>query len=592
MSGIKNYNKTIFQSLYWAYKPFLGRIFFVLLMGFIGRGMLLYNANLIGHWADTVAASPVTNIPANTRSNEQYMKIIFSLVGIGFLFTMSFRVIFSRLSAEAISRIYDETTLRTSRFPMGFFDKTPVGRVLTRFTSDYGNVFRLFGGPLAEFCSIIFDLIMMIILMSLANPLFLPIIVLMGITYGSIYRLNLPRLRQARRELSSARSPSIAHFAETAQGASIIRLFQKQNSFLDRFLSLDQFFINKKYHTSKTLTSFGIQMNGVSALFLFLTGGIAYVVKDSGLFTLGSIGIAFTFITMSSNTVQMFFDWLSQFEEAMVSLERLDRYLRSPLEFGAHLPRQAEFQTGHSLSPDHPAFKPELPAARVRFENVSFRYNENLPWILKDISFDIQPGECIGVIGRTGSGKSSLIQALFQFYPVEKGSIEISGQSPAKNCDLTSYRKNIAFISQDPILFKGSLSMNLDMTGRADARAMNHALIQVGLNHLVDQLNFRIEEKGKNLSLGERQLICLARCLLQASPLVIMDEATSSVDPLSEEKMNQATHDFFHDRTRILIAHRPTTLERCDRILWLDQGSIRMFGQPTEVISAFEKNGL
>ena len=158
------------------------------------------------------------------------------------------------------------------------------------------------------------------------------------------------------------------------------------------------------------------------------------------------------------------------------------------------------------------------------------------------------------------------------------------------------YRKSMAFISQEPILFQGSLRFNLDIEGYHTDANLHEVLLKVGLLEWVqshpDGLNMKIEERGKNLSLGERQLLCMARCLLQQSPIVIMDEATSSVDPQSEEILVRATEEFFADRTQIIIAHRLSTLAKCDRILWLQNGEIVALGPTSEVLPRFKKTEL
>jgi ABC-type multidrug transport system fused ATPase/permease subunit len=487
---------------------------------------------------------------------------------------------------------------------MSFFDTTPAGRIITRFSSDYGNVFRLFGGPLAEFLAIIFDLIMMVILIGFASPLYLIFVFFIGIINLMVYRLNRDKLRQARRDLSSSRSPSIAHFAETTQGASTIRSFRRQKSFTERFEELDRYYLGQKLYTTKEIVGFSFQMNSLSALLLLMTGVSAYFMVDKGWASIGSVGVAFSFIALSGNTVQMFFEWLTQFEEAMIGVERLDQYLRMDLENGNRLPSKTGFQTGHPTY--SPAEEAELSHKRlteksnasIQIKNLWFRYREDLPWVLKNLNIEIKAGERIGIVGRTGSGKSSLIQALFHLYPLEKGEISIEGNCPRlsksnKGVDLNLYRQAMAFIAQEPILFRGTLRFNLDIEGMFEDNKLQQVLRQVGLWDWVsaqpERLNMRIEENGKNLSLGERQLLCMARCLLHQSPIVIMDEATSSVDPQSEEILVRATEEFFSDRTQIIIAHRLSTLAKCDRILWLQNGEVFAIGPTSEILPQFKQ---
>jgi ABC-type multidrug transport system fused ATPase/permease subunit len=608
------YSKSVFETLWLAYKPHKWVLSFCLVIGFAGRLLLLSNANLIGIWVDTFCQSTelvqcrtLPNIFAH-YTNKDFAKLLSVVTGLGFLTTLCFRVIFSSLSAKAVSQIYDETTYRTSRFPLSFFDNTPAGRVVTRFSSDYGNVFRLFGGPLAEFLSIIFDLVGMIGLVTLASPFYLAPIVLMGIFNFILFRINRERLREARRELSASRSPSIAHFSETAQGASTIRSFNQQLSFSERFRKLDSYFLDQKRRVVKNIMFFSLQMNSLTALLLLVTGVMAYFLLQKGWATVGSLGVAFGFITLSGNTVQMFFDWLTQFEEAMIGLERLDNYLRKDLEPGARLPSTVQFPTQHwqqtaeedthaqrgSLSQDH--------AVSIDFKNVWFRYSPDLPYILKGVDFHIRPAEKFGIIGRTGSGKSSLIQALLFLYPTEKGEILIDNKKPRLSAadtgeDLEVFRRSISFIAQDSILFKGTLKENLlahPLENISSEESVFKALRRVGLEDWANPegLSMKIEEKGKNLSLGEKQLVCMARCLLQHAPVVIMDEATSSVDPKSEELMVRATQEIFLGRTQIIIAHRLSTLRQCDRILWLQDGEVKMIGATADVLKVFQNADL
>lgn len=601
------FSKSVLNTLSMSYKPYRAKIIAVLFLGFIGRAFLLGNANVIGLWVDTFCSAPQICKPTpNFIQGWQSQDFIFLLLIMGlcgFGLTMLFRILFSRLSAKAVSTLYDEVTLRTSRFPMSFFDHTPTGRIITRFSSDYGNVFRLFGGPLAEFIAIIFDLASMFFLIALASPYYLISVVLIVGLNALVFQMNKEGLRNSRRILSSSRSPSIAHFAETTQGASIIRTFHREDAFQNRFSELDSYFLDRKMQTLKKILSFSFQMNSMSSLLLLLTGTMAYFLAQKGLVSIGSIGVAFGFIILSGNTIQMFFEWLSQFEEALIGVERLDRYLRNPIEAGNLLPAHSQFSTDHPRATEEIEKLRKIPLTlekniSLEIKDLWFKYSAAGPWVLKNLNLEIKAGEKVGVVGRTGSGKSSLIQALFYLYPIDRGSIklgsffpQLSTNDPA-GVDLARYRKLISYISQDPILFQGTLRENLDMDHKSSDQDIWQALDRVGLKNwlkeLGQNLDFRIEERGKNLSLGEKQLLCMARALLRKSPFVVMDEATSSVDPQSEEILVKATEEFFADRTQIIIAHRLSTLKKCHRILWLDQGEIKKFGPAHTVLPEFE----
>jgi ABC-type multidrug transport system fused ATPase/permease subunit len=603
-----DYQHRLFRTLKFAYQPVFGKIVFLFGLGFIGRLVLLLNTNAIGYWVDsfciTEGCRPLPRWLTNWQAND-YILSILVLCLLGFIFTLVFRMGFSRLSAVAISRIYDEVTFRTSRFPLSFFDTTPAGRIITRFSSDYGNVFRLFGGPLAEFMALVFDLIVMTLLITLASPYFLILVAIIVLCNYWVYQLHRESIRHERRELSLNRAPSIAHFAETAQGASSIRTYLRQTTFLKKFRLLNDLFLNQRLQTFKKLTLFSFQINALTSVLLLITGISSYYLLEYRLVSVGAIGVAFTFITLSGNTVQTFFEWLAQLDEALVGAERLDHYLHLPIEAGERLPPQTEFPTPHWTATVPPPCPPvnRLLLAKglpIRFENVSFRYREDLPWVLKNINLEIKPSERLGIVGKTGSGKSSLIQTLFYLYPLTQGCISINGLTPLIDAhqprtdlqlNLRDYRKLITLIPQDPILFRGSLRDNLDLTGGEHDESLRMSLARVGLQEWFETLPtgllHPIDERGKNLSQGERQLLCMARCLLQNSPVIVMDEATASVDPQSEQIMVQATQNFFSQRTQLIIAHRLSTLEHCDRILWVHQGEIRSLDKPEVVLPQF-----
>lgn len=595
MKNSASFDRSIFTALSMAYKPYSKLLGVTLFAGFVGRFLLLANTNVIGLWVDSLISG------ANTQHN--YLNyLIFCVLG-GFGLTLIFRILFSNISALAVSQLYDETTLRASRFPMRFFDQTPVGRVVTRFSSDYGNVFRLFGGPLAEFLSILFDLVCMIILIGFASPLFLPWMIFFAFLHFLVYRSHRAHLRESRRTLSSSRSPSVAHFAETVQGSSTIRTLSKEPSFIERFEKLDAFYLKNRLNTVRSVLNFSLQMNVLTAV-LFLSAGLfSILMLEKGLMTIGSVGVAFGLITLSGNTVLMFFDWLSQVEEALIGVERMNGYLTKEIEKGSALPPGTHFETHHPVlkKPIEPIHLPEN--AEIQLNHLSFAYAPDLPMILKDLSLDIRRGERLGIIGRTGSGKSTITQALLHLYPFQSGEITVNGLKPyldlsrpanPDEIDLEQFRRYFSYIPQEPILFRGSIRENLDFEHLHSEKALLQALHTVGLDFLASKegLKIQVEEKAKNFSFGEKQLLCLARALVQKAPILLMDEATSSIDPQSEEILVRATDEFFKGRTQIIIAHRLSTLENCDRILWLGHGRIMGLGRPGEIIPAFEKSDL
>ncbi|RYZ63869.1 MAG: ABC transporter ATP-binding protein, partial [Proteobacteria bacterium] len=363
--------------------------------------------------------------------------------------------------------------MRTSRFPISFFDRTPAGRIMTRFSSDYNNVFRIFGGPLAEFATLIFDLTAMTILIAMANPWLFLIWILQGAMSYAVYRAFLPRLRIERRELALRRSPGIAHFNETLSGVATIRVFGREESFQKRFAELNGSYLKQRENTVRVFIFFSLAMNGVTALTLLLMGLASYKLSQAGKISVGAMGVAFVYVGLAAGILQSVFEWLGQFEEAMSGLERMNEYLRSPLEPGATLPIQAQFKTGHPVdsSPVRTLTPPAGFRGEIEIRDLTLRYRSDLEPVLKSIHLNVREGERLAVVGKTGSGKTSLVQALFRLYPLEKGTIQLGGYqaetgesepSGGNYLALDRYRSLLSYITQDATLFIGTLRDNLD----------------------------------------------------------------------------------------------------------------------------------
>lgn len=604
-SGIK---ESIYKTLYESYRPYFSKVVAVVALGFVGRLVLMSNAQFLAWFLDThtqASQTVDTLIPASVL--RELILNLFFLLSIAFVCTLLYRTFFSRYSSLAVSRIYDQTTYCVSRFPMSFFDKTPVGKITTRFSSDYGNVFRLFGGPLAEFLSILFDLVSIIIIMVYINPLFILSLSVAGVLFFFILKINQTNLRILRRDLSILRAPSVAHFSETVQGSVSIRQNHKMGIFQKRFFRLDNLFIDCKKSVIKNIVKFSTQLNVLSSLLFFTHGYICYLLLQKGIIGTGQITVILGFTVLATNTLQMFFEWYSQFDEALIGVERLDEYLHAPLEEGARLPVEADFSSEHpkkTLVEKMMSSERSPQALAIQVQDLYFRYETQTELssklsseansarnsdvkdedILHDISFSLKPGQKLGIIGRTGAGKSSLISALLRLYPIRSGAIWIHNQ---RIDDVEEHRKQFSVITQDQFFIRGSLRNNLDLFGLYPDEKLKLLLEKVRLEI---PLTFQVEEKGLNLSQGEKQLISLVRGLLQDTDIFIFDEATSNVDPQSEKLMQAALQSVLKDKTQIRIAHRLQTVQDCDLVLWLDHGRVKKLGPTKEVLEAFENS--
>jgi ABC-type multidrug transport system fused ATPase/permease subunit len=615
------YSQSVWNTLRMAMKPFQQQFVFFVMLGFLGRALFLFNANLIGIFVDSLCLSQNSCVEKTTPFlkflSQHFFFILLLCCCLGLIFSLFFRIFVARMGTFGSSLFYDETTLRVSRFAMSFFDAHPVGRMMTRFSSDYAALTRMSGGPLSELLSLIFDLILIFIFTAVASVFFLPVLLLAVVVNFVVYSFNKSNMRKQRRLLGVQRGPAVAHFAETIQGARVIRIFEKKQSFLKSFLLKLNVFVKQKNKTNTVVSFFSFQMAFVNMVFFLCSGFWGVWLVREGLLTLGSLGVAFTFLLMSTATIQVFFEWIAVFEEALTGAERMDHYLQLELEPGAELPSCTKFQTKQKILSLQEANEIEhsnvfqVTSAELCVENLTLRYASFLEPALKNVSFQVKPGEKVGIIGKTGSGKSSLIQALFHLYPFESGRIFINGyeanlfspdsaqifypQNPRRCVSLSLFRSALSLMTQDSTLFSGTLRENLSCSQNLSDEEMIFVGNLVGLKRFFSKrknpLDFEIQEKAANLSAGEKQLVCLARCLLQKAPIVFMDEPTSSVDPFLEELFLHATKNYLKGKTQIVVAHRLSSILDCQRLIWLDFGRIMMEGPVDTVLKSFQSLG-
>ncbi|NBO39482.1 ABC transporter ATP-binding protein [bacterium] len=587
------YESQVWKSLAQAYASWRVQMILILALGLVARSCLVGSANVVGVWVDSQCQGPHCRpMPAwlQNWTAFDFARLLVGMVCTALLLNLTFRIAIARIGTRAAAVLHDEVTVRVSRFPMNFFDRTPVGRALTRFSSDFESVLRMTGGPMGEFISLSFDALLSLLFMAFTGVFGLPSALLVGAIYVAIYFRNRMDIRTARRHVSAARGPAIAHFAETAQGFRSVKVYGRQALFTHRFNALSWNLQRARMAQQRKTAKFSIQMSIATAASLLVLGTLGIYLQGKAYVSVGEIVVVLTQVWLLSTTLQQYFEYVLQLEEALTGAERLDDYLHRPIEPQSALPVPRLINTPHRTQMQKFAIKQPDPRLGIEVENLSLRYHSDKPLVLSNVSFSLPAGESLGIVGRTGSGKSSLVQALFGLYPIEEGNVSICGLSLSQaDIEVEKLRQLLAYIPQEPTLFRGSLRDNLSL--RTDQDPQLIALLQrVGLGVLLSReggLNQPVHERGANFSAGQKQLICLARAVIQDAPVIVMDEATSAVDPASEERLEWAIGELLKDRTRVIVAHRLSTLRACDWVLWMSEGRVKMFGRRDAVLNSY-----
>ncbi|CAK4863112.1 unnamed protein product [Aphanomyces euteiches] len=369
---------------------------------------------------------------------------------------------------------------------------------------------------------------------------------------------------------SVSRTPVVNLISETNSGLSTIRAFDMTEQFAKR--NREAIDHNQSYLMIYRIASRWLQMR-LDWLSAVIIAGVAFIgVATKSSISVTAAGLALTYASqMSAFLSRATFGW-SMFDHIMTCVERLDHYNT--------LDTEGKTQEESATVPK------EWPVdGNVSFESYSMRYRDHLDLVLRDVSFVVNGGEKVGICGRTGSGKSSLMVALFRMVEASSGCIKIDGVDISQ-VNLQTLRCRLTIIPQDPILFSGSLRFNIDPSQQASDADLWAVLKKV---HLADRLegglDFQVAEKGSNLSVGQRQLLCIARALLRQSRVVVLDEATANIDLESDRLIQQTIKDCFRDVTKLIIAHRLDTIINSDRILVMDHGSAIEYDSP-EVLLA------
>ncbi|KAG0367050.1 P-loop containing nucleoside triphosphate hydrolase protein [Gamsiella multidivaricata] len=469
--------------------------------------------------------------------------------------------------------MHDAAFRRVLYAPLAFFDTTPIGRILNRFSRDVDTLDNVLWSTLYEFTITVVTLIGTMVLIIVVFPwLVLALVPILGLYYGlSIYYRTTSR--EVKRLDSNMRSYLYAYFSECLTGLSTLKAFNVvQQSILKNEYRID--LNNRPYYMYQLGARWlSLRVNVLGALMSFST--VVLITATRFKINPASAGLVLSYLARISGDLNWGVQRLSTLENNMNSAERLVHYVEN-------------------LPQDRPSERPENtpPASwpsegKVTFNSVSMRYRPELPRVLREISFEIQPGHKVGVVGRTGAGKSSLIQALFLLSDLDDGQVIVDGIDTT-TLGTIDLRPKIGIIPQDPVLFQGTFRYNLDPLGRHSEQELWQVLETSDLKSYVQAqeggLDSMISAQGENLSVGQRQLVCLSRALLAKSKIVVLDEATASVDMATDALIQKAIRIDFAQSTVITVAHRINTIIDYDRILVMHQGQVAEYDTPRNLL--------
>lgn len=498
---------------------------------------------------------------------------------------LSTQIFWLQRGIKAGVELHDKMLASILKAPVRFFDTTPVGRLLQRFSRDLESVDIQLQWSFESAVQSLFQILVSLSLIIISVPLVLVVILPIGLVYWKLQLAYRASAREAKRMDSIARSPRYAHFKETLGGLPVIRAYKKEEWFREQFFtylersqkaSVNNFLLNRWF--SIRIPMIGALISGTTALCLIFSVG-------TGRLSAATAGLVVIYSMSFWEALNWGIRILSDLESRMTSIERI--------RFMTQIPSEKLFVTEERVFVD--ANWPEH--GHIRFSGVHARYDESLPEVVKGLNVDIPGRAQVGIVGRTGAGKTTLFQMLYRFINIHSGTIEIDGVDIA-SIDLETLRSRLAIIPQDPTLFMGTLRSNLDPYSRKSDEEVWKVLKETGMDELVMSFPLKLQspvsDGGANLSQGQRQLFCLARALLLNAKIIMLDEATASVDVVSDAKIQKVLRRELKDKTVLVIAHRLGTVADLDYLMVMNDGRLESFKRPSKdfIMSSASEFGL
>ena len=486
--------------------------------------------------------------------------------------------IMQRVGQQTMYDMRREIFGHMQRLPMSYFDRNPVGRLVTRVTTDVDALNDLFAAGVVTMINDFFLLVVMaVLLFKIDRRLALDTLaVLPGILIVTMIFRKF--VRDANRRIRTAIARINAFLQEYISGMSVVQLFNRERKAMDEFEKRNR---DNMLAWRDAILAYALFYPAVE----FLSFATIALIYWSGGNRILSGGITLGVLTAFTMFAQRFFRPIQDLSEkfnilqsAMAASERIFKLLDEPV----------------LVESDPNAIPLDHPRGEIEFRNVWFSYRNltepaDEDWVLRDVSFRVEPGQTIAIVGHTGAGKTTLISLLLRFYDIQRGQILLDGKD-IRTIELQDLRRQFGIVLQDPFLFTGTIETNIRLgTPNIDRSTVEHAVEEIGLGEFIrslpDGVASNVNERGSTLSVGQRQLINFARALAHNPRFLILDEATSSVDTKTELLIREALNRLLSGRTALVIAHRLSTIQHADRILVFHKGRLREQGAHQELLS-------
>ncbi|KAI7725406.1 hypothetical protein M8C21_031087, partial [Ambrosia artemisiifolia] len=560
---------SIGKEVYWSYLTLAkgGVLVPFILLAQSSFQLLQIASNYWMAWACPTDSTEIVN-------GMTFILLVYTLLAVGSALCILLRASLVAIAGLITSeKLFNNMLNSVFRAPMAFFDSTPTGRILNRASTDQ-SVIDLEMANRIGWCA--FSTIQLLGTMAVMSQVAWEVFaILIPVTAICIWyqRYYIPTARELARLAGIEQAPILHHFAESLTGAATIRAFRQQDRFIEKNLGLIDNHSRPWFHNVAAIEWLCFRLNQLSN-FVFAFSLVLLVTLPDGIIDPSIAGLAVTY-GINLNVQQASVIWnICNAENKMISVERVLQYSK--------LTSEAPLVIEDSRPPN------EWPEnGTISFTNLQIRYAEHLPSVLKNITCTFPGKKKVGVVGRTGSGKSTLIQAIFRVVEPTQGFITIDGVDICK-IGLHDLRSRLSIIPQDPTMFEGTVRGNLDPLNQYPDAEIWEALDKCQLGDIVrgkdEKLEFSVVEGGENWSVGQRQLFCLGRALLKKSSILVLDEATASIDSATDGILQKIIAQEFKERTIVTIAHRIHTVIDSDLVLVLSDGKIAEYDTPERLL--------